>query len=166
MDQKAEFDLLQKEFLHGSAPHNLIGFYKGELSVLVPDNLRETLGAIILEFYIPWKGKYFRLEKQRGDNLLASSSEWLIRWKFGENLIGKKEKGAFHAFPFKTSLQRGLVDRKKVLRLDYNLHNNPPQVRRVADELIQVGKNSYLGKAHIKEGKRIRTVAFFRLKRA
>lgn len=164
MDQKTQFGLLQKEFLHGFAPKYLAGFYEGELSVLLPSNFRETIGAFLLQFYIPWRGKFFYEHNPKGENVLSSSLKFFLQWKFGYQMIRNASMQNFHAFPFETSIQKGLTDRKKVLQLNYDLPYNPSLVRKVVDELVSVGKNSYLGKTYLFDNGGFRIVAFFRLK--
>ncbi len=156
---------LQQEFTHGTLPKNLEGFYKGELTKIMPGNMTELIGSFLLKLWLPWRGKYFYAKKNMGENLLPLSAEKLLRWKFGINNIGKKESNGFHAFPFKTSFEKGSKDNIKVLRLDYDLIQNPQRVRMIVDELVEVGKNSYLGKAYIVENNDPRLVAFFRLRK-
>lgn len=156
---------LQNEFVNGETPKNLNGFYHGALSALIPSTIQEAIGGIVLRIYLPWKGKYFNASKNLGDNILPAYLRSWLRSGFGEKTIGETEYGGIHAFPFKTSVEKGLKDPLKVFRLDYNIPSNPPRVRKVIDELVQVGKDAYLGKAHIIDGKNIRTVAFFRLKK-
>ncbi len=77
----------------------------------------------------PWQGKTFDASKSAGINLIKSKGS-----------VTKQ-------FPFKTSVDTGLKDQNvKVLRLDYNLDANPFWLKPVEDELVQTGKNQYLGK--------------------
>jgi hypothetical protein len=67
-----------------------------------------------------------------------------------------------------TRLGAGRVDRdRQVLKIDYDIQGNPGQsVRRVLDELVQVGHDFYLGKAHLQWWwGRWQQVAFFTLER-
>lgn len=154
---------LQEKFMNGNTSKKLDGFYKGKLDEIINTNLIETLGEIILSLWLPWKGKWFDSKNNIGDNILCSYLVPFIKLKIGKDFKTKKEFGGTHAFPFKTSIQKGLKDDIKVLRLDYNISQNPPTVRRIIDELVEVGKDSYLGKAHIREGNSFRTIAFFSL---
>lgn len=154
---------LQKQFESGKAPKNLDRFYKGKLDEIINTNFKETIGEIILSLWLPWKGKWFYSNRNIGDNILPIYLIPFLKLRLGKGFQVKKEFGGVHAFTFKTSIERGLKDNIKVLRLDYNLPQNPPNVRAVVDELVEVGKNKYLGKAHIKEGKTFRTIAFFSL---
>ncbi len=51
-------------------------------------------------------------------------------------------------YPFKIFPARGLHDNIELLRIEYNIPGNPLWVRFIADELVQVGDNKYLGKIH------------------
>lgn len=154
---------LQEKFINGNIPTKLDGFYKGKLDGVINTNLIETLGKILLSLWLPWKGKWFDSKNNTGDNIVPVFLVPFIKLKIGKDPETKKEFEGVHMFPFKTSIQKGLKDNIKVLRLDYNIPQNPSTVRKVIDELVKVGKDSYLGKAHIKEGDSFRTIAFFSL---
>ncbi len=156
---------LQNEFVNGTTPKKLNGFYHGSLDMFIPETILDRIGGAIVRLWLPWRGKYFNAAKNAGDNILPTYLVFWLRSWFGEKAIGKSEYGGIHAFPFKMSVEKGLKDPVKIFRLDYNLPANPPRVRKVIDELMQVGKEEYLGKAHIVEGEKIKTVAFFRLKK-
>jgi hypothetical protein len=49
-----------------------------------------------------------------------------------------------------------------VLRIDYDLPENPPSLRRIVDELVAVAPGVYLGHALLRGGGR-RRVAWFTL---
>lgn len=153
---------LQQKFSKGKTPQNLNGFYSGELLEFRPENTVESIAKLILQFFVPWKGKVFEREKNRGDNIVPTAVASLIQI-VNKNLVGKKEFGGTHAIPFKTSIENGLLDKGKVLRLNYDLPINPPRIRKIIDELVEIEKNQFLGKAHFVSGKDIRTVAYFRL---
>jgi len=54
-------------------------------------------------------------------------------------------------------------DKKTVMELDYDIPRNPAIVRRVIDEIVEVGEGSYLGRTYIKENEKYRLAAFFRI---
>lgn len=153
---------LQQKFSKGKTPQNLNGFYSGELLEFRPGNTVESIAKLILQFFVPWKGKVFDLERNRGDNIIPTAIAPLIQI-VNKKLVGEKEYGGTHAIPFKTSIQKGLLDPIKVFQLNYDLPINPPRVRKIIDELVEIGEKDYLGKAHIVSGRKIRTVAYFRL---
>jgi hypothetical protein len=84
---------------------------------------------------------------------------------FGQSAIVRTEKKKIHAFPFKTRITKGLQEDKSVLQLDYDLEENPKQVREIVDELVDIGNNMYLGKAYTKKHGTPRLIAFFSLKK-
>lgn len=72
-----------------------------------------------------WKGKIFD----------ASSST-------GINLFGDKK-----VYPFKTYKGKGLQDKNlDVLKIDYNISENPFWIRFILDEIVQIAPGKYLGK--------------------
>lgn len=76
---------------------------------------------------VGWQGKKFD----------ASSSS-------GINLISGKEQ-----YPFKTYVGKGLADNIDVLKIDYNLPQNPFWLRFILDEIVEVERGKYLGKVHL-----------------
>ena len=75
-----------------------------------------------------WKGKKF----------IASSSS-------GINLIDNTEK-----YPFKTYIGKGLQDHQlDILKIDYNIPQNPFWLHFILDEIVQTAPGKFLGKVHI-----------------
>lgn len=57
----------------------------------------------------------------------------------------------FDSFPFITYVDKEVKDSSiAVLRIDYDMPNNPLWVRPVLDEIVEVGTGKYLGKAYIR----------------
>ncbi len=77
-----------------------------------------------------WQGKEFTAAAQTGIN------------RYNENGTELKR------YPFKTSVTKGLRDKREVLRISYDLPDNPWWTRRVVDELVEVEPDHYLGKIH------------------
>src|SRR3989338_1636280 len=148
--------VLQNEFVKGIIPGNLDGFHKGEMAALFPNTIGETLGAVFLKIWMPWKGKYFYKDKQVGDNILSRHLATYLRFRFNDFSSPGSSDKLFHAFPFGTYVMHGVHDEIPVLRLSYDLPQNPSFVRNIIDELVQVGEGSYLGKAFIQERNNIR----------
>ena len=132
---------------------------------IFPSNVVELLSGLVAKFWLPWYGKKFYTNQNRGNNLLPLFLAPLLRLRYGNKVILKKDGQTIHAFPFKTTIKKGLKDDIQVMQLDYDLPQNPQTVRNIIDELVCVGKNSYLGKAHIKNANSFRTVAFFSLRK-
>lgn len=77
----------------------------------------------------PWQGKIFDSSSSSGTNKIS-----------GKDL-----------FPFKTSKAQGLVDKNlTVLKIDYNLPQNPFYLRILEDDLVQNAPWLYTGKVFIK----------------
>jgi hypothetical protein len=141
-------------FRSGEAPSPALnGVYAGDLiAVDIAPGLTQ-LGEWFLGRGIPWKGKVFDAASSTGINLFARGSLFLARllWPLyrGTTHIGPE---TYRAFAFRTYLAPGLADPdRQVLKIDYNLNENPAlSVRRVLDELVQIGEGAYLGKAHLK----------------
>lgn len=101
----------QQEFLKGTKPGELSGFYKGTASVKTT-----------------WKGKEFDSNSKTGINILGDTKK----------------------YPFKIYTGKGLQDNVDVLKIDYNIKENPFWVRLILDELVEIAPNKYLGKAMIR----------------
>jgi hypothetical protein len=160
---KKDCEMLQHEFVGGTVPKKLNGFYRGELIKIIPGTPLEHIGNILFHLWLPWKGKQFYHATASGDNVITQTALSLARWRLGKKGIIQNNSTEFHALPFRTTITKGLLDNIGVLQLDYNLKDNPHRVKSVIDELVSAGKNSYLGKAYIREKNVYRTVAFFRL---
>ncbi len=156
-------DILQSEFIHGTPDQSLSGFYKGELVRLFPDSLTETIGSLLINIWLPWKGKFFYPQQQLGDNIVSPALKFFIKFLYNDWSQERNSDGKFHVFPFKTSIAQGLKDSVNVLQLNYNLPQNPAAVRNVVDELVRIDAVTYLGKAYLIKNNIPRLVAYFRL---
>ncbi len=63
----------------------------------------------------------------------------------GINIIDGKDR-----YPFKTYTGKGLRDNIEVLKIDYNITQNPFWLRFILDEIVETSPGKYLGKVHIK----------------
>ena len=161
--------LLDEIFCRGTEPNpTLEGPYKGELITvdLVPP--LTWVAEAVSKAWMPWQGKTFDADKDRGDNIFTRSSLPLSRiaWPFYRGFV-PNDDGNVRAFAFRTSVSASLANPDlKVLRLDYNLEVNPRlTVRRVLDQLVQLSDGLYLGKAHLRWWGKWQLVAYFTLER-
>ncbi len=154
---------LENQFTIGKVEKIPEGFLRGELVMLLPVYTVEKIGDFVSKFWLPWRGKYFVREESRGDNILAHSAKLILSLRQSGYLVGNTEYGGFHAFPFTFSVTKGLQSENKVIQLSYDLKENPLSVRKVVDEIVWVGGNTYLGKAFIVDDASLRLVGFFRL---
>ncbi len=131
----------------------LHGRYSGELVLLDIAPGLTPLAAAITTVWMPWKGKTFDSSKSTGDNIFHKSSYLPARilWPLYR---GYMDDGAdtYRAFAFRTYVAPGRDDPdRQVLKIDYDIPANPMfSIRRVLDELVQIGDRFYLGKAHLK----------------
>ncbi|MBI2443127.1 MAG: hypothetical protein HYV40_04450 [Candidatus Levybacteria bacterium] len=157
-------DTLAKQFRTGHPPMSLDGFYKGTLLLLLQATPLQRVARFLSAFAVPWKGKCFYHSKHVGDNILPLYMKFFLSLYPEKITLGKSEFGGFHAFTFKTEKTKG-VNGKEVLRLDYDIPENPQRIRDVVDEIVEIGKKTYLGKAYLKENGSYRLVAYFKLQR-
>ena len=131
----------------------LDGPYHGELLALDIAPLVTQSLELLTSLWMPWKGKYFTANENKGDNLFGQKSRTALRiiYPFYGG-IAENNAETFRAFVFKTSVADGMVDAdRKVLKIDYHLPDNPAlTIRRIVDELVQVADGVYLGKIHLK----------------
>jgi len=149
---------------------SLNGPYAGKLVALdVAPGLTQFY-QWLTDRWMPWRGKTFNATRQQGDNIFTKDSYLLTRI-FNPFYRGFVDDGpkTYRAFAFHTYIAPGLFDPdRSVLKIDYNSPENPSlTVRRVLDELVQIGDDLYLGKAHLKWWWRPvggwQTVAYFTL---
>jgi hypothetical protein len=102
-------------------------FQKTFLSGSVPSKLPEGLykGEVPGRTF-SWKGKKFNTGGK------------------GINVFPDGDK-----YPFKYYEAIGLQDNKKVIRIDYNLSENPLWLRFIVDEIVETSPGKYLGKLHV-----------------
>ncbi len=109
---------------------NQIDFSNGS----VPNPLPEGFYHGTAGFNTSWIGKKFDAAKATGINVL--------RQKNGTEI----EK-----YSFKTHAGNGLFDKTVfVLKIDYNIPENPFWIRWILDEMVQVAPNHYLGKMQLR----------------
>jgi hypothetical protein len=159
---------LNERFRSGWPPDPALdGRTSGELLHLeIAPGVSQLLGAL-LATRMPWQGKTFDATTSRGDNIFTRGSLRLARL-FSPGYRGFRGDGTttYRAYAFRTYIAAGREDPdREVLKIDYDLPENPRlTVRRVLDELVQVGDGTYLGKAHVKWWwGRWQRVAFFAL---
>ena len=103
-------------------------FAKGKVPKELPDGLyrgsSEGYGG-------SWHGKKFNRELATGINLF------------------KAKETVQEKYAFKTYVGKGLKDTIQVIKIDYNLPNNPFWLRLILDEVVEVEPGKYLGKLHV-----------------
>lgn len=152
-DHKRRLAALNDLFRNGALPESgLDGRYRGKLVALdIAPGFTQLFNSITAS-WMPWLGKTFDAAHQTGENIFTRDSYLLARF-FNPLYRGFKIEGdTYRGFAFRTYSAPGLMDPdRSVLKIDYDLHENPsPTVRRVLDELVQVDRDTYLGKAHVR----------------
>lgn len=80
-----------------------------------------------------WQGKKFQGASNTGINV----------FKEGKMIVDR--------YPFATSSGKGLADKNlAVIKIDYNLPDNPLWLRFVLDEVVEVSPGHLLGKLHVR----------------
>lgn len=157
---------LESCFADGKAAEGLVGFRRGRLIATTVgyglDGAFEGLGR----WWLPWRGKDFSRQAPEGVNLFTAGGRRAIRTVFPRYRgLVDGEAGA-SAFRFTTSVGPSSTHADRtVLRLDYRgVEGNPAfPVRRLLDELVQIGDGLYLGQALLGRGGAFRRVAWFSL---
>lgn len=167
-DRANALSTLNEIFREGMLPAPpLNGRYAGKLITLnVAPGLTQFAEGLTTA-WMPWHGKTFDAARSMGDNVFHRSSYLLahVLWPFYRGYV-EDTPNTYRAFSFRTYIAPGQEDAdRQVLKIDYDIPGNPAlSIRRVLDELVQVGDGYYLGKAHVKWWwGRWQLVAFFAL---
>jgi hypothetical protein len=114
-----------------SAPEQKL-FSGGKLPSTPPEGLyRGTVKGLDTS----WIGKTFFSEKSGGIN----------------NFRVKDSMETVLKYPFKTYVGKGLVDRSiEVLKIDYDIPQNPFWLKFILDEIVETEPNKFLGKVHLR----------------
>lgn len=146
----------QKQFVAASAPLDLpYGFYKGSAYLL--GNMS-----------VPWLGKSFERENQKGFNIFTPTGASLLKILTPfYKLFRRNSDGNTEAYYFKTSTGPGFKDKNtNVFKLDYDSPENPFCIRIILDEMVEIAPQEYLGKVHLKVFPGYyATIGFFGLRR-
>ena len=146
----------QKQFVAASVPSEpLDGFYKGSAYLLGNRP-------------VPWLGKSFENENQKGFNIFTPQGASLLKIMTPfYKLFRVNGDGNTDAYYFKTSTGPGFKDKDiDVFKLDYDASENPFLIRIILDEMVEVAPQEFLGKVHMKVFPGYyATIGFFGLKR-
>lgn len=146
----------QKQFAAASAPADgPSGFYRGSAYLLGNGP-------------VPWLGKSFEKEEQKGFNIFTPTGASLLKVMTPfYKLFRRNADGNTDAYYFKTSTGLGFKDKDvSVFKLDYDSPENPFLIRIILDEIVEVEPNEFLGKVHLKVFPGYyATIGFFGLRR-
>jgi hypothetical protein len=158
---------LEGAFARGVPPDPpLDGRYDGALLHLTLGPGADQAFSGLLRLWLPWLGKRFDAGSASGENVFDMSA-----YRAGERLTPApyrawwpEDVSSYRALRFTTSTGAGRLDPGlEVLRIDYDLPENPPLLRRIVDELVAVQPGVYLGQAILRRGSGGRRLAWFTL---
>jgi hypothetical protein len=134
---------LRTQHLQTTAEQKL--FSSGKIPETLPDGLYHGSAD---NYSGSWQGKKFDREKSTGINVFKKGDE------------------THDQYAFKTSVGKGVKDDISVIKIDYNIPENPWYLRFVLDEIVETEKDTYLGKLNLQLPFGIHfTLAFFSLKK-
>jgi len=119
--------------------------------------------------WMPWVGKRFDADAERGDNLLRPGARSVARVLWPGYRPWEARDGLLGAFRFRTYEAPGKVDPdRETLKIDYDSDENPRLlIRDILDELVEVVPGAYLGKVLLRRGAaetpRWQLIAYFAL---
>ena len=158
---------LEGLFARGVPPDPpLDGRYDGALLHLTLGPGADVALQGLLRLWLPWLGKRFDAGAASGENVFDMSA-----YRAGERLTPAayrawwpEDVSSYRALRFTTAVAAGRLDPGvEVLRIDYDLPENPPLLRRVVDELVAVQPGVYLGQAILRRGAGGHRLAWFTL---
>jgi hypothetical protein len=158
---------LEGAFARGVPPDPVLdGRYDGALLHLTLGPGADVLLEGLLRLWLPWLGKRFDAASASGENVFDMSA-----YRAGERLTPAayrawwpEDVSSYRALRFTTSAGAGRLDPGlEVVRIDYDLPENPPLLGRIVDELVAVQPGVYLGQAILRRGSSGRRLAWFTL---
>ncbi len=116
------------------------------LSGTIPGELPSGQLSGSVTFETNWKGKKFDQGSQTGINTFEENG----------TLVEK--------YPFKTYVAKGLKDPNiDVIKIEYDIPQNPFWLRWVLDEIVEVKPGEFLGKVHLRLGFFSFALGYFKL---
>ena len=152
-DREGSMATLNALFRLGHAPDPALnGRFAGDLVSPALFAPLDSFGRLFTRLWLPWLGKRFFSDEQRGDNVFNRSAS-VVGHLFWPTFSDYRPylPGLVTAFDFKTYTGPGVHDPDTgTLKLDYSDESNPALlVRQVLDELVQITSGYYLGKAYL-----------------
>lgn len=159
---------LNRIFRLGTPPEPAIeGPTKGILVTPVMPSLLESGVRSLTEAWMPWLGKRFDAEADKGDNLLTASARTPAKALWRSYTPEETGDGRLAAFRFRTYIDPGRLDPdRQTLKIDYDSEENPGfLIRDILDELVEVVPGAYLGKVLLRRNREApwRLVGYFAL---
>jgi hypothetical protein len=147
-DREGALAELQELFLSGQPAEGIDGQTEGILVTWTMNPVVDKLIGSVTNAWMPWLGKKFFSDRQRGVNTLTNSARWpsKLLWPLystGDSPLGRS------AFDFTTYVEAGRLDSSvDVLVIDYGSVTSNPRllIRQIRDELVQIVPGANLGK--------------------
>ena len=164
-ERSEALERLEACFAAGSTPKDPDGPHAGTLVATTLDIGLNLLMELLARVWMPWKGKTFEASRGEGWNLFTPGFRRMARvlWPSYDRF---ERQGArrLTAFRFVTDVGSSVGDPdREVLRIVYDLPENPSLIRPIVDELVLVYDGLYLGQALRPWRGRIRRAAWFAL---
>lgn len=164
-DRATALTELEACFATGSIPNAPHGPHAGRLVATTLDFGLNVAVDLLARRWMPWKGKTFEAARAEGWNLFTPGFRMIARglWPSYDR-FEPHSPDRLKAFRFVTEVGRSEVDpQREILRIVYDLPENPRLVRSIVDEIVLVEEGLYLGQALRPWRGRIRRAAWFAL---
>ena len=143
-------------------------FVNGTLPEPPPDGFYNGSAYLLGNRPVPWLGKSFESENDKGFNIFTPQGVSLLKIMTPlYKLFRKNADGNTDAYYFKTLTGPGFKDaRIDTFKLDYASPENPFLIGIILDEIVETAPQEYLGKVHMKVFPRYyATIGFFGLRK-
>jgi hypothetical protein len=147
-DREGALTELQELFLCGQPAEGIDGQTEGILVSWTMNPVVDKLIGSITNAWMPWLGKKFFPQRQRGVNTLTNSARWPSKLLWPLYSTGASPLGR-SAFDFTTYVEASRLDPSvDVLVIDYGSVSSNPRllIRQIRDELVQIVPGANLGK--------------------
>jgi hypothetical protein len=168
LDRDAGLHALEAQFAAGTTPTQLDGPLRGHFLAFTVGHHADRALESLAHLWMPWKGKTFDSATNSGRNVFSSGARALMRLTMPNYQPVDLGDGRCAAFAFDTSVGPSALNRgTEVLRIDYrDVPANPKwPVRKVLDELVDIGDGIFLGQALMEFRGSLRRAAWFSLER-
>lgn len=132
--------------------HRQAKFVGGKLPDSPPSGFYKGTAYLLGGRPVPWLGKSFEANNNRGFNIFAPTGASLLKVMTPfYKLFRQNADGNTDAYYFKTSTSQGFKDKGiDTFKLDYDSPENPFLIRIILDEIVETAPDEYLGKVHMK----------------
>lgn len=147
-DRESALNELQEIFLEGKPAQGINGQTEGILVTWTMHPMVDKVIGTVTNSWMPWLGKKFYPEENRGENTLTKSARFPSKlvwplYSTSDSPLGRT------AFDFTTYIEAGVLDPSvDVLVIDYESVESNPRllIRSIRDELIEIVPGANLGK--------------------